>query len=491
MNSSQLLVSLVIIYIVSVLTVPTYVILPSFNTYFLVINILSHLLIFIFSTRYLNKCIFISAAVILLILCVLFKFHWFILINTIFLALLIQYLYKSKYILYILLISILYMQYYIFQYINLSVYLIFTFIIYNIIIKIVNLFITKKELKVNIKLSFTILFVLIIILEMIIRSMGTYASRNESSGYRMWGKIWEKGENSWYPNYLKPNDEILVSTNEFKYTINTNSDGFRNNFDYNILKDKSTFRIGAFGDSFTMGVANEHDNIWVNLLNDLIIKRCTSNRVETYNCGLGGSDPFYSYKLLNDKLYIYDFDLILLMVNYSDVQEVLRRGGMERFRKNGKVVFSKGPWFEFLYGISHINRFIFNDILLYDELLLKDSKRMSLELIAKDNLYDIIISFIELSYNLKSQCLVVFHGTQMDCSNTYSLTSIIDQLEAANLPYLDLNKSFYSYALSSGIDCNSFYWKNDGHWNNKGNILVADTIFSALNNYGFLFCNSN
>jgi hypothetical protein len=53
--------------------------------------------------------------------------------------------------------------------------------------------------------------------------------------------------------------------------------------------------------------------------------------------GVAGSDPFYEYRLLVDKLLACQPDLVMTVVNVSDVIDVIVRGG-----KDGRNVLAHG-----------------------------------------------------------------------------------------------------------------------------------------------------
>jgi hypothetical protein len=42
--------------------------------------------------------------------------------------------------------------------------------------------------------------------------------------------------------------------------------------------------------------------------------------------------------------------MVLLTINSTDFADFIYRGGLERFKENGKLKFRFGPWFEPIYA---------------------------------------------------------------------------------------------------------------------------------------------
>jgi len=94
--------------------------------------------------------------------------------------------------------------------------------------------------------------------------------------------------------------------------------------------------------------------------------------------GAAGSDPFFGFRILVDKLLAYRPDFVLLVVNHTDVIDVILRGGMERFLPDGtlKGVDPPGmPGLIWLYESSHFVRFILFELFDYTHLVISHSER--------------------------------------------------------------------------------------------------------------------
>lgn len=82
----------------------------------------------------------------------------------------------------------------------------------------------------------------------------------------------------------------------------------------------------CLGDSFTECMGSTGDSTFEHLL------AWGNDSLEVMNCGMAGSDPFFEYKLFEDKLLKYKPDDVFVFVNVSDIFDVMTRGGFERFR---------------------------------------------------------------------------------------------------------------------------------------------------------------
>lgn len=158
---------------------------------------------------------------------------------------------------------------------------------------------------------------------------------------------------------------------EFYYPIFSNSWGFRG-ADFDTIADKDKKRFLVLGDSFVEGVGTPADSTWTKLLQNFLQKGEVNTSV--YNCGISGSDPFYEYVLLRDKLLLLKPQTVIMSVNYSDLNDVITRGGFERFKPDGTTQYKAAPWFEPYYKRFFIVRLWLHLVLRYDFSLLPPEK---------------------------------------------------------------------------------------------------------------------
>jgi lysophospholipase L1-like esterase len=141
---------------------------------------------------------------------------------------------------------------------------------------------------------------------------------------------------------LGPNPDVLYKREEdagtsrieekkeFSYIHRFNSFGLRGKEPDN---SPDTYKILALGDSFTEGVGAPEDSTWIHILAQKIAES-RSKKVTYLNGGLSGSDPFLSFRIMKEVTKKYKPDLVVLMMNSSDISDYYNVGGKERFDPN-------------------------------------------------------------------------------------------------------------------------------------------------------------
>ena len=169
---------------------------------------------------------------------------------------------------------------------------------------------------------------------------------------------------SHYP--VLPKTYRMSVTPEFSYPVSVNSLGFLGG-EWPRIKAKWK-RILVLGDSFTEGIGAPADSSWPFLLEKML--NSDSVFAEVFNAGVSGSDPVFQNRLFQHKLVSYLPEMVVMTINFSDIHEIITRGGEKRFRANGQVVFNSSPAWEPLYQWSYFFRFMIHTIFRYDFSLL-------------------------------------------------------------------------------------------------------------------------
>lgn len=265
---------------------------------------------------------------------------------------------------------------------------------------------------------------------------------------------------------------------EFKYYRKPNSLGYPDK-EWNIPKDKNTIRIICLGDSFTEGDGAHADSTYVKFLYRSLQRKAYN--IEMFNAGNCGSDPFFNFKGLQDKIAAYQPDIILQSFTPNDFyQDFMVRGGNERFNSDGTVSYNKAPWWEKLFASSYILRisiFIFGG---YNNFLIEKSRRQAIE---KDmRLKSIQLFQIYQEYTLKKNIdLIVF---SIPCKSDFELDKPINifhqKFDASfrkfNLKYYNILPCYNNYLEKSNTSYEEYYWKKDGHHNAKGYEMMAKCL---------------
>jgi hypothetical protein len=284
-----------------------------------------------------------------------------------------------------------------------------------------------------------------------------------------WFRVWDSDHN--------------LKTGEFCYHRTINSEGLSDKEPI-VIKKRNEYRIIALGDSFTEGDGADADSTWLKFLERSLAKYRFKRALTFINAGVCGSDPYFEYVLLKERLLKYKPDLVLLAVNNSDISEILIRGGMERFRPDGTLKYNPAPWWEPIYAMSHISRLLFS-ALGYNDILLKDDQTELLK--SKQKIIDIICTFKKLSEKGNFKLVVIFHPFKSEINlNKLELESVMKSVSANNdVEVLNMLKYYNNEKIDSN-NSNDYFWKQDGHHNAKGYAAFASGVEWKLKQIGII-----
>ncbi len=335
----------------------------------------------------------------------------------------------------------------------------------------------------NIRLSITTVALCLIITEMIFILTGYKSTYHEKRYKYYYESHYKPEEKSWF--HIWQNDHDL-QTKEYCFHRKINSLGL-SDIEHFVTKKVNEYRIIGLGDSFTEGDGADKDSTWLKFLERNLIKYDIKIPVTFINAGVCGSDPFFEYILLKEKLLMYKPDFVILAINHSDVFDVVLRGGMERFQKDNTIKYNDPPCIEPLYAISHLSRLIF-DQLKYDEFLIRNFADSPLPEKAEEKIYSCLLLFKELSLKNNFRLLVVFHPFNYEISNNHlGLTNVLNKIKAGkSIEYLDLLEYFKSKEAMDKTNFSSYFWKEDGHHNSKGYAAFAKGVEWKLKEMGII-----
>jgi lysophospholipase L1-like esterase len=295
-----------------------------------------------------------------------------------------------------------------------------------------------------------------------------------------------------WPFTNKPNVTKQRGESEFNYPHTYNSEGLRN-VEIPVAKKKNEIRLVAFGDSFTEGVGAPVDSTWSSLLNGLLSSNAESrdgDSAEGYtdtvytvmNAGISGSDPFFEANLLKFRLLKYQPDVVLVAVNMSDVDDVMQRGGFERFKADSTYVIKNSPWWEPIYGASIIFRMVMHNVFHYTHQLMTAEQEKQLRFESQPRLLEAVKEFIELSNENKFKLVVVFHPILNELQqNNFPLSAIIPPIkETENVFVLNLYDEYKNYSAKNNLNMADYYWEKDLHHNSKGYQLWSELVYTKL-----------
>jgi lysophospholipase L1-like esterase len=295
----------------------------------------------------------------------------------------------------------------------------------------------------------------------------------------------EPFDNRWY--HLRTPDAVYTyGQPEFDYELRMNSLGIRD-VEHPIEKPAGEFRIVGLGDSFTEGQGAPYESTYLKVLERGLDEKLEVD-VRVIVGGVAGSDPFYSYRLLRDKLLAFRPDLITLAVNNSDVMDVIARGGDERFLPDGTVRFNEPPADEWLFARSHLYR-AFVTLLGYDWLGLSPSEHVARREEAVEELKGILGEYQSLARSAGCRFVVILHPDSFELSTeAYSFNvGALKQYFAENgISYVDLMEYFVKRTGPDRESREKLYWKKDFHHNAAGYRMFAEGVEEYLLGNGVL-----
>jgi lysophospholipase L1-like esterase len=285
---------------------------------------------------------------------------------------------------------------------------------------------------------------------------------------------------SWY-RVRTPNIARTYGLPDFDYELRTNSLGIRD-IEHPVDKPPGEFRIVGIGDSFTEGQGAAFENGYLKVLEKKLNERLQRPRVAVVIGGVSGSDPFFGYKLLTDKLLRYQPDLVTLAINNSDVYDVVVRGGNERFLPDGTVRFADPPWGEWFFARSHVYRAVVS-LLGYDWLGLSPSEHIVETGKAVELLKSIVSDYRGLADRENCRFLVILHPDLSELSSqTYAFDAVAlkEYFLEKRIDHVDLMEYFLKRTRLDHRAPEELYWKNDFHHNEAGYRIFAEGLEEYL-----------
>ena len=320
--------------------------------------------------------------------------------------------------------------------------------------------------------------------EILLRTLCSYCTWTEVNS----GKFespYAINEDSWY--FVRPSNSVdSYHQPEFDYEIRTNSLGFRD-IEHPLNKTSGEIRILAIGDSFTEGQGAPFDQTWLSVLGRNMDRSESALQYTMSAAGVAGSDPFYEYRILLDKLLVYQPDIVIMVVNRSDVTDVIVRGGEERFLPNGKVKGVEPPsgaatW---LYKNSHFARFILLEAFDYTHLLVNKTERGRRAMEAREKIKALIV---KLDKKLRDEAiefvLVVLPSRQAIERNRYNdlpdLQGLLEFSRARGIRTIEVKPYLMNKLADGSARLDELFWHKDYHFTPLGYQYVGEAVQEGL-----------
>jgi len=165
----------------------------------------------------------------------------------------------------------------------------------------------------NIILACIALFVFLFFMEIVLRIAYPLYSNYNTEMWRYAGDIKIPSSNEFVSHEHAPNKSGLY----YGTTITTNADGFRD-YNYDVKKPSSTYRIMMLGDSITLGWGVNSSDTFSKRIERKINNISNGKKFEVINTGIGGYNTKMEVELLKQKGLKYNPDLIILNYYIND-----------------------------------------------------------------------------------------------------------------------------------------------------------------------------
>jgi lysophospholipase L1-like esterase len=312
--------------------------------------------------------------------------------------------------------------------------------------------------------------------------VATRATYGESNGSPVYRSIYRYDNPTWYHLYGK-NGRIREVKTEFTHARTTNALGLTEH-DVALAKAANEYRVLALGDSYTEGVGAEYEESWVRVFERAMSPLPDGRVVRAINAGISGSDLMLEYVLFRDRLAEYRPDLVVVALNNSDIADVMTRGGMERFRADGRIRGDRGPSWDWLYGISYITRHVIHDVLDRSWLLLSPDEHSAAQATARRELRGTLDAVEALAKDLGAAFVLVLNPHQYEVKDGRyepGFGPLVEQLTAANPPHvIDLLELYKQAGTITPDNSGDYYWTLDYHHNARGYAIMGETIAAEV-----------
>lgn len=321
-----------------------------------------------------------------------------------------------------------------------------------------------------------LLVLLVVTAEAGLRLKGTYKTYSERNHGRYYSEAGKRVD-----RYLthEPGQVFTRKQREFAYEYRINSLGFRER--ELPVSAGDSIRLFVFGDSFVEGVGAHQDSTWPRALERLLAADYPGATV--YACGTSGSDVFFNYINLKERLLAYKPTHVLFAVNSSDVNDFNARGGLERFELAGEWVrYPRGPWFGGLFKYSHLVRYYFVGLRGYGYDLSPPGAQAGREQRAIAAIDDCLERAAALCAQNDLGFLAVTHPAGLElCPGSPDFEPVIKRLDAGLKGKYDRILLTPSMARELyGDRCADYAWPIDGHYNGRGYELLAQHVYDQI-----------
>lgn len=345
-----------------------------------------------------------------------------------------------------------------------------TILIYLLLCLTVLNFVKNKKFKYNIIAVLIILFIGESYLRISGKGNLNYTEANSNSIFEPYGsQIFGERQRIFLGYRINPpNSTFEYKTKDFDYTHYYNEMGLR---ERPLDSFKNSTNILILGDSFTEGVGTTYDSTLCKS-----IEYHLGNNLKCINAGVRGSDIVYAYQLLDTMYQLTKPKLVIFNLSYSDLADVMTRGGDERFTEKYRKQF----WWEYIYAVSFIYRKIMLDVFQHNPFRITDEDmQYTMDVIMKKT-----IDFATYckAKNIPFLCIITPNLNEFVYAlNTFNFQdSFVELYNHTKINFINTQIGMTNYLNENKMSPDVLYHLSDLHFNTKGywlqGAVVADFI---------------
>lgn len=312
---------------------------------------------------------------------------------------------------------------------------------------------------------------------------------------------------------LAPDFSGLSATVEYETVISTNSLGLRENQEFSQVNTK-TSRMLIIGDSFTMGVGVDHEDTFIEKLEQSMTSRNSSRRYEIVNSGVPGYNTHAALAQLERMLPTLDPGFVLLAYfvgndvidNYDGIPTIVEDGFLRRSRSSPGLL--PNSLRSFLQRHSHLYQLLWpmqkaiRDPTFREQRIKSAARSLSIYDTRPTDELDAIWEstkselrrFADISRNAGITAGVIIIPERLQTDTALWMTAmemlpnegaghkpeqpnlrIQDICDELSIPVFDLLRIF-----KERNNTKNMYYPVDGHWTTAGNSLAANSLESFV-----------
>jgi len=327
----------------------------------------------------------------------------------------------------------------------------------------------------------TFLMALFLMGEVLLRITGIGATWSERLGQPYISLYKQANRTPWIWDYPPNSTYTFDHQPAFTHQVRINAEGVRD-IDHPVEKPSDEYRIIGLGDSFTMGVGVERlEDTYLKVLGRRLNETSRDRKIRILSGGVGGSDPVFSYSLFTRRLQKYQPDLVLLTINRSDMDDIIVRGGMDRFGPDGFMKERTPPITEWPFAHSRIIRTVLMSLFQVDYLLLRPEQRTQKEAMAVSVILEVAWAMKTLGEEQGFAFLLVIHPFWPDIVNP-GAPNPFEDLESRcaqmRIPCINLTSFFRKEIRADRVF--EYFWPVESHCNEKGYDVFARAIEKGI-----------